>query len=153
MDELEAEAKKRIREIRRKFDLSNTQRGEFGPALDKIISRAQAEVNGKKFQPEDTAKSADVFLQKIQKDIDDKLDDLTAAIKRDFKSEVKSMEIALDEDFELTVPKIALAEILEKVTKKATEKKKNLLQSKTSKRFGHWLRATNICGYKMVRGS
>lgn len=133
MDELEAEAKKRIREIRRKFDLSNTQRGEFGPALDKIISRAQAEVNGKKFQPEDTAKSADVFLQKIQKDIDDKLDDLTAAIKRDFKSEVKSMEIALDEDFELTVPKIALAEILEKVTKKATEKKK-----RTVERSGFW---------------
>jgi hypothetical protein len=133
MDELEAEAKKRIREIRRKFDLSNTQRGEFGPALDKIISRAQAEVNGKEFQPEDTAKSADVFLQKIQKDIDDKLDDLTAAIKRDFKAEVKSMEIALDEDFELTVPKIALAKILEGVTQKSTEKKK-----RTVERSGFW---------------
>jgi|GEM_PF-5343372 len=128
MNELEAEAKKRIRNIRRKFDLANNQRGEFGPKLETIISKAQAEVNGKDFQPEDTAKSADDYLQKIQQDIHDKLADLAAKIKQSFKDEVVSMEIDLDKKFDLTVPKIALIEILEKVTIEAMETRTRKLE-------------------------
>jgi GTPase SAR1 family protein len=128
MGELEAEAKKRIRKIRGKFDLANNQCGEFGPKLHKDISKAEAEVNGKDFQPEDTAKSADDFLQKIQQDIDDKLDDLASKIKQAFKDEVISMEIDLDRKFDLTVPKIALIEILEEVTIEATETKTRKLE-------------------------
>jgi GTPase SAR1 family protein len=128
MDELEAEAKKRIRNIRGKFDLANNKRGEFGPKLETIINKTQAEVSGKDFQPEDTAKSADDFLQKIQQDIDDKLDDLVKKIKQAFRAEVESMEIELDQQFDLTVPKIALIEILEEVTIKATETKTRKLE-------------------------
>lgn len=128
MDELEAEAKKRMRNIRVKFDLANNQRGEFGRKLQTIIDNTEAEVRGKDFQLEDTAKSADDFLQKIQHDIDDKLDDLVTRIKRAFKDEVESMEIDLDQQFDPTVPKIALNEILEEVTIKATEKKTRKLK-------------------------
>lgn len=123
MDELEAEAKKRMRSVRGKFDLANDQLGKFGPELKTIINIAEAEVNGKHFQPQDTTKSACDFLQKIQQDIDDKLDGLVTEIKCAFKAEVDTMEIDLDQQFDLTVPKIALTEILEEVTKKATEEK------------------------------
>ena len=123
MDELEAEAGKRTRGIRERFNLKNKQRGEFGPKLDKIISDHETEVNRKMFQPKDTAKTADDFLNKIQQDVVDGLDQLTEDIRKAYKADVESMQISLDRDFELTVPKIPLSEILANVKERATEEK------------------------------
>lgn len=121
MKELQAEAGKRTKGIREIFNLKNMERGQFGPKLGKIISKAETEVNGKEFQSEDTAKSADDFLKKILQDIDDNLDGLTDEIRKAFNTELESMQIALDKKFELTVPKIPLPEILENVRERATE--------------------------------
>lgn len=135
MDELEAEARKRTRGIRERFNLKNKQRGEFGPRLDEIVSDAEAEVNGKGFQSEDTAKTADDFLNKMQQDVADSLDQLTEDIKKAFKSEAQSMQISLDRDFDLTVPKVPLPEILANVRKRAIEEKERRV-----KKRGVWSR-------------
>jgi GTPase SAR1 family protein len=128
MDELQIEAGKRIKGIRERFNLDNKRRGEFGPRLEKIISDNEAEVNGKEFQPEDSAKTADNFLNKIQRDIDNDLDQLKEDIRKAYKAEMESIQISLDRDFELTVPKIPLPEILANVRERATEDKERRVE-------------------------
>ena len=121
MDELEAQSSARIASIQRKFDLDNP-RQEFGKNLKKKVSEAEAEINGKEFSSEDTAKTADNFLMKINQDVDDSLQTLVGEMKSTFHQMIVEMETSLQADFNITVPKIPLIEMLEIVKSEATEK-------------------------------
>ena len=120
MDELEAESAKRINEIQREFNL-DSPRQTFGKTLKKNVEDAVAEINGKEFGSGDTAKTADDFLTKINQDVDDSLQELVDAIKSAFHRTISEMETSLQADFDITVPKIPLTELLEQLRTEATK--------------------------------
>jgi len=120
MQQLDAESGKRIRDIQKEFDLDlSTQR--FAGKLIKITQEAKNQIDGKEFSSGDTAKTANDFLTKINQDIDDDLKKLVEEIKTTFGQTILDMEVALQDDFEITVPKIPLTELLEQLRKEATK--------------------------------
>jgi hypothetical protein len=119
MDKLKADSKERLRKIGREFDLNNPEQ-VFGKKLKQIVEPAIDEVNGKIFYSHDTAKTADDFLTKINQDIEDSLEDLVNEIKSAFQERIVDMETSLQADFDITVPKIPLTELLEELRKAAT---------------------------------
>lgn len=132
IDELEAESAKRVREIEKKYNLDNT-RQKFGGELQEIIKRAETEINGKEFRSDDTAKTADDYLTKIKQDVDNDLEELVKTIKEAFNGDISEMETSMQLSFDITVPKIPITEILEKVREESTETK-----TRTKEKDGFW---------------
>ncbi len=120
MDKLQAECSGRVRTINMEFDLNNP-RQLFGKDLDKIIKRHEDEINGKNFSSGDTAKTADDYLAKIDQDVDDDLEGLVERIKTSFHHKISDMESSLQADFDITIPKISLTEMLDQLRMDATE--------------------------------
>lgn len=121
MDELEAETKMRMSDIRKKYDLQKSSGNGFGSRLNKTISRFEEEVNGKYFSGE-SATETENYLHRIKQDLDHALEQLTEDMRNAFKAEIESMQITMDANYEmLTVPNIPLPEILEQVRERATE--------------------------------
>lgn len=132
MDELEAESAKRVRCIEIEFNLDN-KRQKFGCELDTIIKRAEDEINGKEFLSDDTTQTANDYLTKIRQDVTDNLTDLVKEIKDSFSCKISQMESALQLDFDITVPKIPLSEILDEVRNAATE-----TRTRSVEKLGFW---------------
>lgn len=120
MDRLQADSVKRVWAIQREFNLENPTQ-EFGKVLNVIIDNAISEINGKEFNPDDTVKTADNFLTKINQDIEDSLQALFSDIKIAFQRTISEMETSIQSEFDITVPKIPLTELLEELRTEATK--------------------------------
>jgi hypothetical protein len=120
MNEIEAAAEKRIRILKRDYDLANPRK-TFGKRLESIVSNAVAEINGKEFGTGDTAKTADDFLVKIAHDVDDELEKLIDDLRADLRDAISDMESSLQDEFEITVPRVPLTDILSQLRDEATE--------------------------------
>ncbi len=138
MDELEADSAEKVAAIQREFKLDSPQR-KFGTSLNKIITNAESEINGKEFGSGDTAKTADDYLMKINQDVEDSLQDLLDEIKATFHQTITDMEASLQADFDITVPKIPLTALLEQVRTEATE-----TVTRTVKREDFWGRVLQV---------
>lgn len=120
MNRLQATSIKRVLAIQREFNLENPNQ-EFGKILKNIIDDAVNEINGKEFNSDDTVKTADNFLTKINQDVEDSLQKLLEDIKIAFQKTISEMETSIQSDFDITVPKIPLTELLEELRTEATK--------------------------------
>lgn len=141
MKQYEAEAKERVSQIGRQFDLANTKK-TLGKTLGKHIEGAEAEINGKKFLPEDTAKTADDFLTKIKQDVEDGFVTLSKDVESELRETMKDMQVDLQAKFNIQVPKIPLEDILDRQREESTKS-----VTVTVKREDFWGRLLQVISF------
>ena len=78
-------------------------------------------IDDKTFDNGDTAKTADDFLSKINQDVDNELDTLSQEIKAELVLAVGSMQVKLQDEYQIAVPKIPLDAILDRLKKESVK--------------------------------
>jgi predicted GTPase len=122
MKSFEAESKRRVKRISERFNPDNKNQA-FASTLDWIIREKEEEVNGRGFDEGEPVSTAENFMRKLAQDAEDSLSELADGFLKDLKNTFSEMELDLQKEFGITIPKIALTEIIPDLKEDATETK------------------------------